>query len=90
MPISENFILKHVGKEYMIIPLSDGGVDFSKVYNVSSTGAFIYEQLKKNKTIEDIVALMVKEYEVTYEQVLQDIYEFIEELKKRGMYDDKN
>ena len=88
MPLSENFILKNVGKDYMIIPLSDGGVDFSKVYNVSSTGAFIYEQLKENKTALEIAYLMVEEYDVSYEVVLKDIFEFIEELKKRGIYHD--
>ncbi|MDE7105733.1 MAG: PqqD family protein [Anaeroplasmataceae bacterium] len=88
MPLNENYILKHVGKEYMIIPLADGGVDFSKVYNVSETGAFIYEQLKGNKTIDEIAELMVSEYEVSYEVVKADILEFINELKKRGMYHD--
>ena len=88
MPINQNYILKHVGKEYMIIPLSDGGVDFSKVYNVSSTGAFIYEQLKENKTIDQIAAKMMEEYDVSYEVVHPDIVEFIDELKKRGIYHD--
>ncbi|MDE7161862.1 MAG: PqqD family protein [Anaeroplasmataceae bacterium] len=88
MPLNENFILKHVGKEYMIIPLLDGGVDFSKVYNVSETGAYIYEQLKNNKTSSEIAKAMVTEYDVAYDVVLNDILEFIEELKKRGMYND--
>ena len=88
MPINQNYILKHVGKEYMIIPLSDGGVDFSKVYNVSSTGAFIYEQLKENKTIDQIAAKMMEEFDVSYEVVHPDIMEFIDELKKRGIYHD--
>lgn len=88
MPLNENFILKHVGKEYMIIPLMDGSVDFSKVYNVSSTGAFIYEQLRKNKSFEEIAQIMVKEYDVTYDVVYKDVLEFVEQLKKRGMYND--
>lgn len=88
MPISDNFILKNVGEEFMIIPLSDGGVDFSKVYNVSSTGAFIYEQLKENKTIDEIANRMVEEYEVSFEVVQKDILEFVDELKKRGIYHD--
>ena len=88
MPINENFILKHVGKEHMIIPLSDGGVDFSKVYNVSETGAFIYEQLKEKKAPLEIAYNMVEEYDVDYDIVLNDIFEFINELKKRGIYHD--
>lgn len=88
MPINGNFILKHVGHDYMIIPLSDGGVDFSKVYNVSSTGAYIYEQLKENKTIDEIAMQMVEEYEVSLEVVHKDILDFVDELKKRGIYYD--
>lgn len=88
MPISDDFILKHVGKEYLIIPLLDGNVDFSKVHNVSETGAFIYERLKENKSLEEIATAMMAEYEVTYDIVCADIKEFIEELKKRGIYYD--
>lgn len=88
MPLNENFILKHVGKEYMIIPLMDGGVDFSKVYNVSSTGAFIYEQLGNHKSVEEIAEAMVKEYDVSYDVVLKDVLEFVDQLKERGMYHD--
>lgn len=88
MPLNDNFILKQVGKEYMIIPLMDGGVDFSKVYNVSATGAFIYEQLASNKTSEEIAVAMTKEFDVAYEVALPDILEFLDELKKRGIYND--
>ncbi|MCM1131744.1 MAG: PqqD family protein [Roseburia sp.] len=88
MPINENFILKHVGKDFMIIPLSDGGMDFSKVYDVSETGARIFELLKEKKAPLEIAYKMVEEYEVAYDVVLKDIFEFIEELKKRGIYND--
>ncbi len=88
MPINQNYILKNVGQDYMLIPLVGGSMDVSKVYNLTETAAFIYQQLCLNKGVEDISEAMCHEYKVTYEQALKDISVFIEKLKKMGIYVD--
>ncbi len=88
MPINQNYILKNVGQDYMLIPLVGGSMDVSKVYNLTETAAFIYQQLCLNKGAEDIAEAMCHEYSVTYEQAIKDISIFIEKLKKMGIYVD--
>lgn len=88
MPINENFILKNIGNEYMIIPLVDGGISFNRVFNVTETGALTFNMLKENRTITEIVKEILALYDVSEEVCLKDTNEFIEQLRMRGIYND--
>ena len=81
-------MLKHVAGEYMIIPTGNNNVNFSKIFNVNETGAFIFEKLKEGKTKEEVLSLMKIEYMATEEVLKNDLDEFINELIKRGIYND--
>jgi len=88
MKINNNFMLKKVAGEYMIIPTGNNNVNFSKIFNINETGAFIFEKLKDGKNKEEILELMSKEYNASKDILKNDIEEFIDELKKRGIYND--
>ena len=88
MKINNNFMLKKVAGEYMIIPTGNNNVNFSKIFNINETGAFIFEKLKDGKNKEEVLELMSKEYNASKDVLKNDIDEFIDELKKRGIYND--
>ena len=88
MKINNNFMLKKVAGEYMIIPTGNNNVNFSKIFNINETGAFIFEKLKDGKNKEEVLELMSKEYNASKDVLKNDIEEFIDELKKRGIYND--
>jgi len=88
MPISNNFMLKAVAGEYMIIPTSNNNVNFSKIFNINETGAFIFNKLKEGKNRNEILELLKKEYNATEAVLAADLDEFINELKKREIYND--
>ena len=86
MPIKDNFLLKEIAGDYVIIPISNQNLDTTKIFNINETGAFIFKALKDNKTPLEIKDLMKKEYEATDRELLNDINEFINLLKKKGIY----
>lgn len=88
MPINENFILKHVGNDYMIIPTTSNNINMDRIFNTNEVGGAIYNYLKLNKTVDEIVNLLQKEYNAEKEVIEKDTIEFIGELKKRGIYTD--
>ena len=85
--LNKNFMLKQVGNEYMIIPVSNNNVNFSKIFNTNEVGAFIFNNLK-NHSVEEVLELLKKEYNASEEVLRKDLYEFIDELKVRGIYND--
>ena len=86
--LNNNFMLKKVGNEYMIIPTSNKNVNISKIFNTNETGDFIFNNLKDNKSIDEILSLLKKEYNAPIDVLKKDLDEFILELKKRGIYND--
>ena len=88
MPIKSDYMLKNVGNEYMIIPTSNTNVNFSKIFNINDTAAFIFKNLQEERSKEEILELMSVEYDAPKEVLSADIDEFIKELKKRGIYHD--
>lgn len=88
MPIKNDYMLKNVGNEYMIIPTSNKNVNVSKIFNTNETGAFIFNNLKDNKSLGEILDLLKKEYNAPKDVLEKDLIEFINELKKRGIYND--
>ncbi|MGM9970468.1 MAG: PqqD family protein [Anaeroplasma sp.] len=88
MPISSNFMLKEVDKEYMIIPLSSDNVNMTKIYNLNEVGAFIYRCLEQNYDMNTLATKMSQEYNVSSEVAKNDIEEFIIKLKEKGIYYD--
>ena len=85
--LSKNFMLKQVGNEYMIIPVSNNNVNFSKIFNTNEVGAFIFNNLKDHSK-DEVLELLAKEYDAPKDVLSKDLDEFINELKIRGIYSD--
>ena len=85
--LSKNFMLKQVGNEYMIIPVSNNNVNFSKIFNTNEVGAFIFNNLKDHSK-EEVLELLKNEYNAPIDVLSNDLDEFINELKIRGIYSD--
>ena len=88
MPIRRGYILKEVGKEYMIIPVNNTKVSIEHIYEINETGRDMYKLLCDNKNIDEIVDILSNDYDVSKELLKRDLLEFIEELKKRDIYYD--
>ena len=58
MPIKNDYMLKNVGNEYMIIPTSNTNVNFSKIFNINETAAFIFKNLQEERSKEEILEIL--------------------------------
>jgi hypothetical protein len=85
--INNNFFIKKIDKNYMIIPLNNNDVDMTNIYTINEIGYLIYNMLKDNKSIDDIKNQIKEEYDILDDDIIiNDIKEFILELKKRNIY----
>ncbi len=88
MGINKGFLLKKVGNEYMIIPTNNNKVLMNKIFNINEVGADIYKSLENGLSIAETIDELLKEYEIDKETLTNDVLEFVEELRKRGIYSD--
>lgn len=84
MKINKNFALRNVANTWVVLPLAEKTVDFNGMLKLNESGVLLWKQLEQGAERESLADLLVNEYEVTREQALADVDEFIEILIKAG------
>ena len=69
-----------LGEEVVILGLRD-----SVYYGLANVGARIWELLQTRRTLDDIVAVLVAEYEVSAEKAQADLVKLLTDLHARGL-----
>ena len=87
MLLKNTFLFKEIGEEGMLIPIVGGNVDASKIFNLNETGTYIMKKLLDDYEIDEIIDSMIDEYQMDRKTLEEDLNAFIEELKKRGLYE---
>ncbi len=85
MKIKEGFELKEIAENYVVIPTQSNVVDFSSMIMLNEVSAFLWLQLLEEKTEEDLLKAVLKEYDVDKETAAGDIKIFIKELAAAGV-----
>ena len=60
----QEFILREVADEYILIPTGKTTETFNGIISLSETGAFIYEHLEEAPSFDALVDMITKEYDV--------------------------
>ncbi len=69
----------------MLISVGANIADFNGYIELNGTAAFIWEQLKTPRTVEELIAAMENTFDIDHEAAAADITEFLEELKANNM-----
>ncbi len=86
MKIKDGFILKEIAGSYVVVPVGDDLVDFSLMITTNETGAFLWNCLSQDKTEDELVSLLSKEYEGADEATLaEDVSVFVSLLKENNV-----
>jgi uncharacterized protein with ATP-grasp and redox domains len=88
MKVKEGFVLKEVAGSYVIVPIGENLIDFSAMITTNETGAFIWNLLKEERSINDLLSELLKEYDVDEETARADILEFLKTLKENKVLED--
>jgi len=80
MMMKDDIILAEVEGEGMIIDVEKGAS-----YFLNETALLIYSMLREGKTIEEIKAALLTEYDVDEADVEKDIRDFMNRLEKKAV-----
>ncbi len=73
MKIKQGFDLRDICGEKVIVAAGLQNIDFSQIISLNETAAYLWENLSpEGFTVEDMAALLTKEYEVSEEVALAD------------------
>ena len=87
MKISDKFILKEVGHEFMLIPVNNDFISVKNLITLNETSLAIYSYLKDGLTTQEIVDKMSTEYRVNVDELKSDVEEVIAKFRSLGVLD---
>lgn len=86
MKIKNGFELRDVCGENVIIAHGVENIDFTKVITLNESAALIWKQVEgKNFTEDDMVKILLDEYEVEEPQAQADVKKLLESWLKAGL-----
>jgi hypothetical protein len=80
--INKNYVYCKVEDEMVLL-----GIEDEIYYGLNSVGAFIWEEIKKPKTIDEIKTAILAEYDVQNSECEQDLYDLLKQLAANGLID---
>ena len=80
MKRSENFLLSEVAGTRVLIPVGDAAIAFPGMVTINDTGAYIWELLEQEKTLDDLAEALMERYAVDLETARSDVEAFTEKL----------
>ena len=75
-----NFVYRKIENETLLVPIRDNVGDMSCIYNLNEVGAFIWEHLDGEKTVDDLKNMVTEEFDVSGSEAEKDLYEFVGDL----------
>ena len=84
MKLKENFVLRRVLTNWVVLPLGAATVDFNGMLNLNDSGAMLWQKLEEGADREELADALTSQYEVSRSQALADVDEFYAILVNAG------
>jgi coenzyme PQQ synthesis protein D (PqqD) len=82
---SDSVVARVIAGETLIVPVRGGVGDLASIYSLNELGSFIWRHLQPAKTWQELVSLVMDEYDVTAEVAQRDVGIFIGKIKDAGI-----
>ena len=84
MKRSNDFLLRDVAGTLVIVPVGAAVSAFPGMITLNATGAYIWELLESEQTVETLADALVARYEVSVETAKADVEAFLARLQPTG------
>ena len=83
MKTRKGFVLRTLGKEYILVAEGLEAVDANKLISMNESAAFLWKSLEdKEFDNETMIQLLMDEYDITHDVAEKDVEAFLQTLKK--------
>lgn len=85
MQLRDNFTIKEIVGDYIVVPTGENYLDFGAVISINESGAFLWKQLQDNKSIDELSSALAEEYGIEADVAKADVEEFVALLKEHNL-----
>jgi Coenzyme PQQ synthesis protein D (PqqD) len=79
---SPSVVTRKTGNEYVLVPVTNNIADMDSVYTLNETGAFIWEHIDGNRSLESIIEILISEYDTDTETAESDLLDFVNKMNE--------
>ena len=77
-------MLRQVAGEQVVVPVGKAVSAFTGMITLNDTGAFLWELLETNQTVEGLVSAVTEKYEIDGQTAKEDVQRFLDKLSSVG------
>lgn len=85
MRISEQYMLRQVAEEYLVIPVGEAALKIKGLIGLSESGSVLYRRLQQGCSQEDLVSALLAEYDIDEDTARADIEAFLGQMRSMGI-----
>jgi hypothetical protein len=78
--IKTSFASRTVGKDLILVPVKNNVADMKEIFTLNEVGSFIWENIKEENSTEDIVTLVMEEFDIDRTTAEKDTFDFLSRL----------
>lgn len=84
MKIVKEFILREIAGECVLVPTGATSQEFNGIITISDTAKFIWENIEKVDSLEEMIRMVLDTYEIDEETARRDTIAFVGALVENG------
>ena len=84
MRIKANFALRQVADTWCVLPLAEETLNLNGMLSLNDSGAFLWKALEKDANKDELISILVSEYEIDSQCAEADIEDFLNKLRQVG------
>lgn len=88
MKIRDGFILRKMDDMSIVVAVGSAAKEFNGIITLNSTAEFMWKQLEKGCTEEELVCEMLKTYNAPEEKMRGDAAAFVKKLREAELLDE--
>ncbi|MHB8062197.1 MAG: PqqD family protein [Ruminiclostridium sp.] len=85
MQIKNGFMLREIAGQSVVVPLGSRVVEFNGIMTLSESGALLWRKLEENSSVDEMVELLLTEYDIDRNTAQKDVEEFVEGMKSNSI-----
>lgn len=88
LKVKDGFVLREIGPQTVAVPVGKRTGEIHGVISLTESGALLWAQLTKGVEKEELVSLLLNEYEIDEKTATIDVDEFIKGLYAQGVMEE--
>jgi hypothetical protein len=81
----DNLVTREIAGETIVVPISGELADLQRVYSLNPTGAFIWQHVNGDNTLDAIHRALVKDFKIGEKDAWADLAELVAELAQAAL-----